>query len=105
MKRADAFLLPSKYEGMPLTLIEAQAAGLPCVTADTFSHEVDFGIGAVEWMKLQAGPEAWADALERAVSKGRAKRQTVINAIEAGGFDSQLFAERLCSLYEKSVNG
>lgn len=105
MKRSDAFLLPSKFEGMPLTLIEAQAAGLPCVAADTFSHEVDFGIGIVEWLKLEDGAEAWADALERAVSKGRADRQTVIGAVEKGGFDSRMFAEKICTLYEKDVNG
>lgn len=105
MKRADAFLLPSKFEGMPLTLIEAQASGLPCVVADTFSHEVDFRIGTVEWLKLDSGAEAWADALERAVVRGRADRQTVVDAVEAGGFDSKAFAQRVCDLYEKSVNG
>ncbi len=105
MKRADAFLLPSKFEGMPLTLIEAQASGLPCIAADTFSHEVDFGIGTVEWLRLDAGAEAWADALERAVFKGRSERGTVVKAIETGGFDSGEFAKRTCSLYEKSVNG
>lgn len=105
MKRSDAFLLPSKYEGMPLTLIEAQSAGLPCVVADTFSHEVDFGINAVEWLKLEDGAEAWANALERAVCKGRAERQEVVNAIDAGGFDSKAFAQKICGLYEKCVNG
>ena len=104
MKRADAFLLPSKYEGMPLTLIEAQAAGLPCVAADTFSHEADFGVGTVEWLDLASGAEAWADAVERAVAKGRADRQTVVGAIEAGGFDSKQFAEKICRLYDKCVN-
>ncbi len=104
MKRADAFLLPSKFEGMPLTLIEAQASGLPCVVADTFSHEVDFGLGAVQWLKLNDGVEAWADALERAVSRGRAGRAAVVEAIEVGGFDSRMFAEKICDLYEKSVN-
>lgn len=105
MKSADAFLLPSKFEGMPLTLIEAQAAGLPCVAADRFSHEVDFGIGTVDWLKLEDGAEIWADAVEHAVSKGRAKRKTIIRAIEAGGFDSRLFAQKICDLYEKSVDG
>lgn len=105
MKRADAFLLPSKFEGMPLTLIEAQASGLPCVAADTFSHEVDFGIGTVEWLKLESGAEVWTDAVERAVLKRRADRQTVVEAIERGGFDSELFAKKICRLYEKCVNG
>ncbi len=105
MKQADVFLLPSKYEGMPLTLIEAQASGLPCVVADTFSHEVDFGIGTVEWVKLENGVEVWANALERAASRKRVSRETVIDAVKAGGFDSRAFANTICRLYEKSVNG
>lgn len=105
MRKSKAFLLPSLYEGMPLVLIEAQASGLPCVTADTFSHEVDFGIGSVEWLNLEDGASAWADALERAVQKGRAKKPDVIHAIERGGFDSRVFAEKMCDLYEKSLEG
>lgn len=105
MKQADAFLLPSKFEGMPLTLIEAQASGLPCVVADRFSHEADFGIDAVEWLKLEDSPETWAAALERAVQRGRAKKEDIVRAIEKGGFDSSMFGKKLCDLYGKSVNG
>ncbi len=31
----DAFLLPSLFEGLPVVLVEAQTAGLPCFVADT----------------------------------------------------------------------
>lgn len=105
MRKSSAFLLPSLYEGMPLVLIEAQASGLPCVTADTFSHEVDFGIDTVEWLSLEDGVSAWADAIENAIKKGRAKREDVVHAIEENGFDSRVFARKICELYEASVNG
>lgn len=36
----DLFAFPSLYEGLPGTVIEAQAAGLPCVIADTITDEV-----------------------------------------------------------------
>ncbi len=104
MRKSAAFLLPSLYEGMPLVLIEAQASGLPCATADTYSREVDFGIGTVDWLKLEDGVVAWADAVGRAVQKGRAKKEDVVQAIEKGGFDSRVFAKKLCELYEKSMN-
>lgn len=103
MRKSAAFLLPSLYEGMPLVLIEAQASGLPCVTANTFSREVDFGIETVDWLNLEDGVSAWADAIEQAVRKRRAKKEDVVQAIERGGFDSRVFAQRLCDLYEKSV--
>ncbi|MDR9825498.1 glycosyltransferase, partial [Vibrio sp. FNV 38] len=99
MRKSSAFLLPSLYEGMPLVLIEAQASGLPCVTADTYSREVDFGIGTVDWLDLDEGVSVWADAVERATEKGRANKKDVVAAIEKGGFDSKMFAEKICKLY------
>lgn len=103
MRKSKVFLLPSLYEGMPLVLIEAQASGLPCVTADTYSHEVDFNIGTVKWMSLDDAVSEWADAIESAVRKNRSNKTTVINAIQEGGFDSRLFAEKVCELYETSI--
>lgn len=104
MRKSAAFLLPSLYEGMPLVLIEAQASGLPCVTADTYSREVDFGIGTVDWLELGDGAATWADTVERAAEKGRAEKADVVAAIEKGGFDSRVFAKKICDLYEKSMN-
>ena len=103
LRKSKAFILPSLYEGMPLVLIEAQASGIHCVSADTFSKEVDFGIEAIEWLPLQAGAEKWADAIETAIEKGRKQKSEVVNAIEEKGFDSRIFTEKLCKLYEQNV--
>ena len=105
MKKADAFILPSKYEGMPLTLIEAQAACLNCVAADTFSHEVDFGVGAIHWLPLTAPVSVWADAVETAVRQEKPARDSVVRAIKEKGFDTDCFAKTICDLYRNAVNG
>lgn len=102
-RKASAFLLPSLYEGMPLVMIEAQSAGLPCVTADTYSHEVDFDIGTVQWLNLRQSAGEWADAVTKAVFMPRAKKADVVAAIEKNGFDSRVFARRLCALYEEAM--
>ena len=101
MRKASAFVLPSQYEGMPLVLIEAQASGLPCVVADTFSHEVDFEIGKVQWLPLDGDPVRWADALERAIALGRAEKELVVQAVKEKRFDAKMFAQTLCSVYQE----
>lgn len=103
MRKSSAFLLPSLYEGMPLVMIEAQASGLPCVTADTYSREVDFGIGKVQWLDLKDGAAAWADAIERAVRIGRANKTDVVEAIKKGSFDSGSFSNKICILYQDAM--
>lgn len=104
MRKSSAFLLPSLYEGMPLVMIEAQAAGLPCVTADTYSREVDFGLGSVIWLRLEQSASEWADAVEAATAQGRLPKAAVMEAIERKGFDSKEFSRKLCNLYERAMD-
>lgn len=101
MRKANAFILPSKFEGMPLVLIEAQSTGLPCLVADTFSPEVDFELGLIQWMKLEQGISAWTDVLEIAVQKKRAPKVAVEQMIQKKNFDSKMFAKRIMELYSQ----
>lgn len=101
MRKSCAFVLPSKYEGMPLVMIEAQASGLPCISANTYSQEVDFEIGSVTWLSLEAGASAWAQVIEKAIESGRTEKMQVKRAIEKKHFDSKMFTEILCDLYRK----
>ena len=65
---------------------------------------MDFGLGTVDWLNLNDGASAWADAIERAVKKGRAKKSVVVDAIEKYGFDSKVFANKICNLYLESMS-
>ncbi|MEO8725227.1 MAG: glycosyltransferase family 1 protein [Acidobacteriaceae bacterium] len=56
----DVFLFPSQYEGLPLALLEAQAAGIPCVISDRISPEADAGIGGVYELALSEPSQSWA---------------------------------------------
>lgn len=101
MRKSSAFVLPSKYEGMPLVMIEAQASGLPCVSADTYSPEVDFGICNVIWLSLEDSVSIWADALENAVMRKRVPKAEVARVVQEKRFDSKMFTQTLCNLYQE----
>jgi len=55
----DVFVMPSFYEGMPNTVIEAQATGLPCVISDTITQEANI-TGLVEYLPLTKAAGEWA---------------------------------------------
>ena len=48
----DTFVFPSFHEGLPVTLVEAQGAGLPCVISDRITTEVDMNLGLVQSLAL-----------------------------------------------------
>lgn len=66
----DVFVFPSFYEGMPNTVIEAQATGLPCVIADTITKEADI-TGLVNYLSLSDSAEKWAETACSLVSGAR----------------------------------
>lgn len=65
----DVFVFPSLYEGMPNTVIEAQATGLPCLIADTITREADI-TGLVKYMPL-GDAALWAETALELVSDER----------------------------------
>ena len=66
----DVFVMPSFYEGMPNTVIEAQATGLPCVIADTITKEANI-TGLVDYLSLKTPTDQWATVVLSKASKLR----------------------------------
>lgn len=58
----DLFLFPSVYEGLPVTLIEAQGSGLPCLISDTITSEVDMKLNLIHYAPLN-NLKVWIDRL------------------------------------------
>jgi len=59
----DVFLFPSRYEGLGIALIEAQAAGLPCVISDVIPPESDVVKPLVQRVSLTQSAEIWTEAI------------------------------------------
>lgn len=66
----DVMLMPSLYEGMPNTVIEAQATGLPCVISDSITSEANI-TGLVKYVSLSKSSDFWADEVLKATSNTR----------------------------------
>ena len=97
LQGADVFLFPSIYEGLPGALVEAQAAGLPCVLADTIAEEV-YITPNLTILPLSADAKVWAES----VLKYRDfERDDTRQYIEDKGFDVHSLTERLCRFYEQ----
>ena len=56
---ADIFVMPSLFEGMPVTSVEAQANGLKCVFSSNISKEADH-LGTAKFYPLEEGAKRWA---------------------------------------------
>ena len=98
----DYFVYPSRYEGMPGTIVEAQASGLPCLMSDTICREV-IVTELVETMSIEEEPKAWAEVLQQridALVSKQENREKYAAKMAAAGFDVQAQAERMMRFYE-----
>ena len=98
----DYFVYPSRYEGMPGTIVEAQASGLPCLMSDTICREV-IATELVETMSIEKEPKVWAEELQRridALVSKQENREKYAAKMAAAGFDVQAQAERMMHFYE-----
>lgn len=95
----DYFVYPSRFEGLPGTVIEAQSAGLRCVMSDAICEEVVI-TDLVHAMSIEQEPAKWAEYIRETAHY---ERKSPINQIRQEGFDVNTQAETMMRFYESGV--
>ena len=92
----DVFILPSFFEGLPLSIIEAQTSGLPCFTTEgTVSKECSV-TDLVQYLPLE-DPKAWVESIFSVKDKKRVDRY---DEVVKDGYDAATSAVKLQHFYE-----
>lgn len=94
MQAMDLFILPSKYEGLGMVLIEAQISGLKCITSNNVPTDVNI-TNNVEFQKLEIN--SWVDKI---ININIARCNDIINN-KSKNYDINNVVQKLQEFYLK----
>ena len=104
MRAMNTFLFPSRFEGLGLVLIEAQAAGLPCLFSDVVPEEVDLVKPLVQRLSLSQSARSWAEAVLAQRQAARAISQSdALALVETSRFNIETAVTKLENIYQAQV--
>ena len=93
----DVLVMPSLFEGFPVTGVEAQASGLPCIFSDTITKELAIGDN-VKYVSLNSPIDIWRDAVLSYENCERVSSSN-IEKLRLAGFDQKKMVEDFQAFY------
>ena len=93
---SDVFIFPSRYEGLGIAAIEAQAAGCLCVCSDAVPKETDLGM--CKYLSLDSTAVEWAKEILNMIKE---REKYKLDEQRARLFDEKCVQEEFCELYRK----
>lgn len=100
LQAMDVFVFPSLYEGLPVTMIEEQAAGVPAVISNQVSEECIITKGLVKVKDLEETPEQWADEI---LKQAKISKNDRSEEIKKAKYDVETTAKWLEEYYLKKA--
>lgn len=97
LRAADVFVLPSLFEGLPVSAVEAQCASLTCLLSDKVPFETDLGLGLTEFIPLEE--KAWVDAILRAETSRILEARMIRQGFSKRGMDVKGNVDTLLRAY------
>jgi len=97
MQAMDCFVLPSRFEGLPLVGVEAQSAGLPCFFADTITDELGI-TDLAHYIPLDETPKVWAEKICR---NATVERVDMSEQVKKAGYDIKEEIRKIEEFYLK----
>lgn len=105
MNAMDAFLLPSHFEGLPIAVLEAQAAGLPCLISDVVDSDAMVVQSLVHRLSLAQPIADWVHAAVRVCANSPAStREEALTIVSQSPFNIHVGVENLERLYREQLN-
>lgn len=100
LQAMDVFVLTSRFEGLPVTMVEAQVADLRCVVTSNITHEIKI-TDNISYVDANADKEEWVKEICKTSND---KRKPILDCVKKSGFDINVEVKKLENYYKNAIN-